>query len=89
MLHQVTGNTRVDKIPFTRVANNRSARKHKANTCNIKPVVRKYTAGGAGIIFHQMIMFTIAIANATHTKPFIGFCSRIKRRKKMGESHVA
>jgi hypothetical protein len=55
----------------------------------IKPVVRKYTPGGAGIIFHQMIMFTIAIANATNRKPFKGFCSRIKRRKKMGESHVA
>jgi hypothetical protein len=89
MLHHITGNISVDKIPFNRVDIKRSARKHNENICMIKPVVKKYTPGGAGIIFHQMVMFTMDIANVTSKKPLSGLCSRIKRRKKMGESQAA
>jgi len=44
---------------------------------------------GKGIIFHHIIVLTIAEANAKKINPRPGFCMRIKRRKKMGYSQVA
>jgi len=83
------GNIKVDKKPFSRVASRRSARKANTNVCIIKPVTIKYMAVGNGIIFHQIIMLTIADPSAKKKNPGAGFCRRIKRRKKMGYTQVA
>ena len=73
MLHHVTGNTRVDTIPFSREPNSRSARKLNEDTCIIRPVTMKYVTRGNGIILHQMIIFTSDIASVINRNPFSGF----------------
>src|SRR5262249_26595748 len=95
MLHHAVGKTSVDKNPFSpdvadkRVAAIRSPRKHKQYIGVVKPIIIKYVVSGAGMIFHHVIMLASVEAGTKKINPRKGFCIRMKRRKNIGNNHVA